>query len=230
MAKKRAQDEEVILDVDQTIDKAEVFFQENKNYIFGIIGTIVGAIFIWFAYTKWYQAPREANAQDALFVAQKHFQNDSLNLALNGNGSDEGFLDIMANFSGTKAANLSRYYAGISYLNLNDYENAIKFLDKFKAPDQVLGIIRLGAIGDAFLELGQPDEALDYYERAARTNPNTAVSPYYLRKAADTAMIIGKYDRALKHYEHLKKEFKNSREALEIDKYIAWAETKKVAQ
>jgi tetratricopeptide (TPR) repeat protein len=229
MAKKRAQDEEVILDVDQTIDKAEVFFQENKNFIYSVLGTIVGVIALWYGYTNFYQAPRETRAQDALYVAQNHLQNDSLELALNGNGSDEGFLDIMENYSGTKAANLSRYYAGVSYLNLSQYENAIKYLDKFKAPDQVLGIIKLGAIGDAFLELGQPDEALDYYEKAANKTTNNSLTPYYLKKAADTAMITNKFERAIKHYKQIKADYKTSREGVEIEKYIAWAETKKAA-
>jgi tetratricopeptide (TPR) repeat protein len=226
MAKKNPLDQEVIVDVEQTIDKAEVFFQENKNYILGILGALVGIVAIWYAYNSLYMGPREAAAQVAMFPAEQHLANDSLNLALEGDGQNEGFLEIIDNYSGTKSANLAKYYAGVAYLNMGDYENAIKYLDQFKAKDQVLSIISKGAMGDAFLELGQAEEAIEFYEKAVKAGDNEALTPYYLKKAADTAMISGDFQKALKHLQRIKDDYNTSREAAEIEKHIAYVETK----
>lgn len=229
MAKKNPLEEEVIIDVEQTIDKAEVFFRENKNFILGVVGSILGIIGIWYVYTFVYMGPREEKAQIAMFPAENHLANDSLNLAINGDGENEGFLEIIDNYSGTKSANLAKYYAGVAYLNMGEYEKAITYLDKFKAKDLVLSIVSKGAMGDAFLELGQPEEAMEYYEKAVAAGKNEALTPYYLQKAADTAVIFGNYKKALKHYQQIKADFENSREAAEIDKHIAFVETKMAA-
>ena len=96
---------------------------------------------------------------------------DSLfNLALNGGEGKYGFLDIVEEYSGTKAANLANYSIGMSYLNLKEYGNAIIYLEKFKSNDILLQSISLGTIGDCFSELNQPDEAFEYYQKAFKHN------------------------------------------------------------
>ncbi len=228
MARKKEDNQELLIDVEGNINKAEQFFEENKKPVSIVIGGILAIVALWFAYTNLYLEPREAEAQQELFAAQRLFQGDSLQAALNGNPETEGFLAIIDNYGGTKAANLSKYYAGVSFLNLSDYENAIKYLDKFSSNDKVLSVIKLGAIGDAFAELNQPKEALDYYEKAVKkAGKNDFLAPYYLKKAGDLALIDGKYDKAIKLFSQLKTDFKDAREAVEVDKFIAYAETKK---
>ncbi|MFX5999199.1 hypothetical protein ABTF05_22725, partial [Acinetobacter baumannii] len=70
-------------------------------------------------------------AADALFKAQQYFAIDSLNLVLNGDGQNKGALYVIKNYGGTKAANLAHYYAGVSYLKLGDFNNAVKYLKDF---------------------------------------------------------------------------------------------------
>ena len=75
-------------------------------------------------------------------------------------------------YAGTNAGNLRTYYAGIAYLKQNDYKNAIAYLEKFNSEDALLKAISLGAIGDAFADLDQDEDALDYYEKAVNANTN----------------------------------------------------------
>jgi hypothetical protein len=52
-----------------------------------------------------------------MMLAQQQFEKDSFQLALtNPGGGYSGFLDIIDSYSGTKTANLAKYYAGICYL------------------------------------------------------------------------------------------------------------------
>ena len=56
---------------------------------------------------------------------------DSVKLALNGDNINSGFAKIISKYSGTKAANLAKFYAGSCYLKLGDFNNAVKYLKRF---------------------------------------------------------------------------------------------------
>lgn len=225
MAKKKDQEEEVIVDVQEVYSKTEVFIEENKNTLVVIIAAIAIVIGGYFAYSSFYLAPLQSEAQQEMFMAEKHFANDSLNLAINGDNAYPGFIEIIDNYGSTKAGNLAKYYLGISYLRTGQYEFAIKALKDFDKEDEFLGTIALGAIGDAFLELGDLNQAINYYEEASDRKENKLLTPIYLKKMAQTYEILGEYDKALKAYQNIKSEFKDSNEASDIDKYIARAES-----
>ena len=88
---------------------------------------------------------------------------DSLfNLALKGGEGKLGLLDVIENYSGTKAANLANYTAGMAYLNMNDYQNAVTYLDNFNSDDEILAANAKGGVADAFVQLNQLDDALGH--------------------------------------------------------------------
>jgi len=223
---KKDQTTEVFENVEQSLTKAELFFEQNRNPLLIAVGALLGIALIYFGYTKYIQEPQEAEAQEMIFRAQKYFEQDSLRLALNGDGTNLGFLELADEYNSTKAGNLANYYAGICYLNMGEFENAIVYLDQFSANDEILSVIAKGAIGDAFLELNQPEDALDYYSKASASSDNNFVVPIYLLKAAQTAEILGDYKKALSFYERIKEDFADSREATDIEKQIAYAANK----
>ncbi|MDT8347078.1 MAG: hypothetical protein RQ756_04695, partial [Flavobacteriaceae bacterium] len=99
---------------------------------------------------------------------------------------------------------------GVSYLKQKDYPNAIKHLDKFKGSNSILKPFSLGAIGDAFAQLGQDNEALSYYEKAFKANSNDFTTPKYLYKASLMAIKLNKNDLAKKYLDRIENEFKDS--------------------
>ena len=218
MAKKKNQDEEVIVDVQEVYSKTELFIEENKNPIVGVVLAIAILVGGYFAYTKLYLGPLQDEANEEMFMAEKYFNQDSMNLAL------YGFLEIIDNYAATKAGNLARYYAGISYLRIGQFEAAIAALEDFDKEDEVIGTIAVGAIGDAYMELGDLNKAAKNYEKAANRRENEFTSPIYLKKAAQTFEILGDYDKAVELYKRIKVDYTTSTEALDIDKYIARAE------
>ncbi len=226
MAKKKKQEEEVLVDVTQKLTNAEKFVEENRQSLTLIVGVLVLLVGGYFAYQNFYIKPLEKRAQEDIFRAQQFFEKDSLQLAVNGSGQFLGFVDIADEYSATKAGNLANYYAGICYLNLGEFENAIEYLDRFDSDDPVLSVIATGSIGDAFWELEQPKEALEYYEKAVSGEENAYVVPFYLKKAGVIAEQMDELEKAVKYYTRIKSEFKSSREAGDIDKYIASAEAK----
>lgn len=223
---------EVFNTLDESASKTEEWAVNNQNYILIAIGAIAVIVLGYLGYNKFVAEPKEGEAMNEMFQAQQYFDQavngtakDSLyNLALKGGEGKFGMVDIAKEYSGTPAANLANYYAGMAYLNLKDYENAIKYLGEFSSDDAMLGPIAKGGIGDAFMQLNQPEEALDYYEKAASMKTNEYTTPMYLFKAANLAMKLGKTDKALNHYKKIKEEFPTSDQAANIDVFIGRAE------
>ncbi len=87
-----------------------------------------------------------------------------------------------------------------------------------------MGAVSLGAIGDANMELGDTDEALSYYEKAAEASVNNFTSPVYLQKAGFAAEKVGSYDKAIDYYAQIKENYPTTSEGRNADKYIARAE------
>lgn len=218
--------DEVILDVGSTLTKAEAFFEKNKKSItYAFTGLLVG-VAAYFAFKYLYLEPLEKEAQIELYKAQENIDRDSLRLALNGDGSSIGLLEIADEYAWTKAGNLARYYAGVCYLQLGEYEEAIRQMDKFRTSDPVFEVLANGVIADAFLEIGQPAEALEYYDKAVRASNNEFVVPFYLKKAGMLAEDQKKWKDARRYFERLKKEFPKSQHALDVDKFLARIEAK----
>ena len=168
-----------------------------------------------------------------MFAAQQYFDQaitntvdkDSLfTLALNGGEGKYGMLDIVSEYGGTNAGNLANYYAGMAYLNMKDYQNAITYLSDFSSDDETLGPIATGGIGDAFVQLNQKEDALDYYVKAAEMKTNSYTTPMYLYKAGNIALELGQNAKALKYFNEIKADFATSAEATNIDVFIGKAE------
>ena len=226
MAKKIDNTEEKIHAVEEALSKSEKFIEKNQKILTIVIGSAVVIVLGIFAFQKLYIAPREKAAQGQMFVAQKYFEEDSLNKALNGDANYPGFLDIIDDYSMTKSANLAKYYTGIIYLKQGKYEDAITYLNKFDSGDEFVGPMATGAIGDAYMELGQKDKAVEYYLKASKQQENDLTTPLYLMRAAFVYEDQGKFDKAVELYEKIQKEHVKSTEARDIDKYIELAKAK----
>jgi tetratricopeptide (TPR) repeat protein len=215
-----------LTEVESALTKTEQFLEANQKLITILIGAIVVIAVGYLGLNKFYLEPRTKEAQDQMFMAQNYFEKDSFNLALNGDGNNPGFLDIIDDFGSTDAGNLAYYYAGIAYLHMGQFENAIEYLQKFDTDDVLLGPISVGAQGDAQLELGKTDKALDLYTEAYKMNDNELTAPIYMLKAGELLEKSGKEADALKIYETLKQKFAETTEGKSIDKYIARVKAK----
>ncbi len=225
MAKKKNQKEEIIVDVQELYSKTEHFIEDNKKTLTITLIAITVVIGGYFAYKGMYLAPLQAEADQQMFRAEKYFAQDSLNLAIHGDDTHMGFLEIADRYSSTKAGNLSNYYLGISFLRTGQYELAITALQNFKGKGTVLEGIAIGAIGDAYMELGDVKKAVANYKKASRTEANEFSSPIYIMKMGNSYELMGDYKSAIKAYYQIKEEYQDSPQAREIDKYIARAES-----
>ena len=216
--------EDQFAQIEETLSKTEQFIEENQKSLMTIIGAIVGVVALFIVYQNFYIEPMEKEAQAEMYMAELYFQKDSFNLALNGDGQYLGFLDIANDYSSTNVGQLANYYAGLSYLHTADYDNAIENLGDFSSDDIILSSLALGCIGDAYIELGDTDAALDAYADAVNNSANDFTAPRYMMKQAMIYTSIGDNNKALDLFKAIQSDYKTSREGNGIEKYIARAE------
>ncbi|MEP7269798.1 MAG: tetratricopeptide repeat protein [Saprospiraceae bacterium] len=214
--------DEKLLDLVEVKQQTKSFFEHNQQKI-GIIGgglllAVLGAI----AYIFLYQKPRQERAIEQMMVAQQQFEKDSFRLALtNPGGGYSGFLDIIDTYSGTKTANLAKYYSGICYLHLGQFDAAIDYLNAYSPADEATKITRLGTLGDAYSEKKDFDKAISSYKNAIDAGNNELLTAYYIKKLGFLYMHQNDNANALVQFNKLKKDFPLSPEATDVDKYIA---------
>ena len=220
MAKKNKEENpQGLKNVEQTLTNTEKYLEENYKVLLTILGSVVVLVGIFWLGRLWLNKKND-EAQSQMYQAQRWLEMDSLKLALNGDGNYLGFLDISKNYKLTRAGNLAKYSAGICYLHLGEYQNAIEYLNKYSKHDKLIGSVAVGAIGDAYVETGDLDKGLARYIEAADMAENSFNTPIFLMKAGQIYELQKKYTEALKIYERIQSEYPESTEGSSIDKYI----------
>ena len=226
MAKKNEQQADNLQELESALTKTEQFVEDNSKIISYVVGGIIVVVAAYLGFNKFYVQPKEDEAISQMFMAENYFEKDSFNLAINGDGNYLGFLDIIDDYGITKSANRAKYYTGISYLYLGQYEDALDYLNDFKTDDLLLAPVAEGAKGDAYLELGETDNALKQYKKAYAASDNELTTPVYMMKAANLLESMDELEDALALYEDIKAEYPQSTEGTNADRYIARIKTK----
>lgn len=203
------------------LDNIQVYYEKNKNRINTAIFIVLVVVLGFLGYEKMYKAPREEKAATAVSFAQRYFEADSLNLALNGDGQHAGFLSIIKRYDGTSTANLCRYYTGICYLHGGQYANAIKYLKDFDGKGTLVAYAAYGAMGDAYMEMGNTKSGIEYYNKASENKDDLMLTPLYLYRAGVAYEMNNQPDEAKKCYERIRDEYPRSMQARDMDKALA---------
>ena len=203
------------------LEGATDFWNRSGKKIATAAAVILVVVGGWFGYQEYIVTPKEEKASEAMIKAQEYFALDSSNLVLNGDGVSKGVLYIIKNYDGTKAANIAGYYAGVSYLKLGDFNNAIKYLKDFSTDAKQIQMLAIGALGDASAELNKKDEAIDYYKKAAASfSEDESNASEYLFRAALLSETTGKNEAALALYKEIKEKYPTTDKGFLADKYI----------
>jgi len=204
----------------EQISKTEQYLEQNKGLTFGLLALLVLGIGGYFGY-KYYNDNQNVLAQAEMFQAEYYFEQDSLDLALNGDGNTLGFKDIIEDYSGTESANLASYYAGVAFLKQGDFKSAILYLEDFSSSDLLVQARAYSLIGDAYMEQEDYVNAVTFYNKAADYNDNKYFSPGYLMKAALAAELMDDKASAIKSYNKIVKDYWDAGEAQDAKKHKA---------
>lgn len=203
--------------------KAEGFWKKNQKVILIALVALLVLVGGWYAYNQFVVKPKEDKAQEALYKVQQMFESDSSNLVINGDAANgvKGALYIIKTYSGTKAANLASYYAGVSYLKLKDFNNAIKYLKDFSTNAKQVQLMAYTSLGHAYAESGKKEDAVSYYKKAGTLlEADEESSALNLNYAAQLLETMGKSKEALELYKEIKEKYPNTQIGYQMDKNI----------
>lgn len=234
MADKQAKAEQ--LDSAVIIDKAKGFWVANSKMII-IVGSLVIAILGgYLGYKYLVQIPNEKKANDLIFPAEKLFglmasnssyNKDTVNIVLNGDKAAgvTGLLKVASSYGGTKSGNRAEYMIGACYLNLKQFDKAVKHLKDFdgNGAEQVQSKAYI-LLGHAYAEQKKTDDALDYYKKAGNISDlDEGMASEALFLAGRYAEAIGKTKEATEIFQDLKDNYPASQRVSsgDVDKYLA---------
>ncbi|MBW7913780.1 MAG: tetratricopeptide repeat protein [Taibaiella sp.] len=196
-------------------------YEANKKRINTIVTVVLVATIGGLVYTEMVRKPKVEKAATTIAWAQRMLEVDSFNLALNGNAEHPGFLSVKKKYSGTPTANLCNHYIGVCYLQMGDFDNAIKYLEDFDGKGTQLSYAAWGALGDAYMEKGNTEKGIQYYEKAAGNKDDKVFTPMFLYRLAVAYEISNNTEKAQEAYKRIKADFPQSQVAQDIDRHLA---------
>ncbi|OIQ35198.1 MAG: hypothetical protein BM555_04140 [Crocinitomix sp. MedPE-SWsnd] len=200
----------------------ESFFDKYKNYFFIGGGAIVVIVLGIFGYQKFVSEPKAIESQEVYWNAFYDYQEgDTTGAAYDGTENYDGFESIAEDYDGTPGGEIANYGMATHLMEDGDWDGALEYLDNCDFEDVMLGTLVLGMKGDCYVEKGELDQAVEYFEEAAEREANEFTTPMFLKKAGLVYEEQDNYEAATKSYEKIKKEWSASKEAADIDKYLA---------
>lgn len=213
------------------ISKSEQFIENNQKLIIGVIAAILVVVLAIFGINKFISQPRQQKANEAIFAAEQYFAQGNFNAALYGDSTSNdkysvGLLQVIDKYGSTKAGKRAKYEAGICYLRLGQYADALKYLDKYNGKDQLTPVFNEMMKGDAEVEQGNTAAAIKHYEKAANMDDNPISAPFALFKAGVCYMMSDNNAKAVECFKKVKSDYPESSLFAEMDGFIAYAEAK----
>ncbi len=204
---------------------AEQLIEKYKNTALiglGVIVVLIGA----FVFYKYNQTENNTVAQEEMYKAVFYFEQDSLELALKGDEAKgiRGLQEVADEYSGTKAGNLAAFYTGIIYLKQAKFQESIDYLEKFSSNEGILQARSWAAMGDAYSELNDLENAIKYYKKAADHKGNEQITPAYLMKLGLAYELNNNWKDASNAYDKIITDYPKSQDVADAKKYKAKAQ------
>ncbi len=212
--------------IEQALTRSEQFIEDNQKLLTYILGGLIVVLLVIVGGNRYYLKPLNEKAAADMYYAERFFELDSFNLALNGYGTYPGFLNVIDDYGITKSAKVARYYAGVCYLQLGDHESAIDLLNKFNTDDLLVGAAKFSTLGDAYVEMGELEKAVSSYKSGIDKYENNFSSPIMLKKLGIVYEEMGEFEQALEVYQVIESNYPETPEGREIKKYIGRVESK----
>jgi len=224
--KKVKQTDKNLEGIEQALTRSEQFIEDNQKVLTYILGGLIVVLLIIIGGNRYYLKPLNEEAAADMYYAERFFEMDSFNLALNGYGTYPGFLNVIDDYGISKSAKISKYYAGVCYHQLGDHEAAVNLLNKFKTDDLLVGAAKYSTLGDAYVEMGDMSKAISAYKSGIEKYENNFSSPIILKKLGLVYEELGQLDDALETYKVIETTYPGTSEGKEIKKYIGRVESK----
>lgn len=214
------------LDIGEVYSRTELFLEKHKRNISIGLTALLVVVAGLLGYRHFIAEPQAKEAAELMWKAEYWFEIDSLDLAINGDGNNFGFDFIASKYGSTPSGRLAHYYLGAIYMQKGEYELALEHYGKANVKDDVLRVMAVGNMGDAYVELGRMSDAARQFEKAAGMVDNEFLTPLYLMKAGIVHQQQGDWKAAAKAFRRITTNYPTSAEGNSARKYLGRAEAK----
>lgn len=220
MAKQNVNDKEALRreNIQETVSKTDQFYNEHKKTIWTVVAILAVLALAIYGYVRLIYQPKCAEAQQQAYPAEQIFSTGEYELALKGDGNVLGLADVVEQY-GRKAGDAVLFEAGVCALKLGEYEDAVKYLKRYKGKEPILSARATACLGDAYAGVGRNADAVAAYLKAANMGDNV-IAASYLLKAGILSEQMGNNQKALECYKAIKDKYPSSAEGYDVDKYI----------
>jgi len=208
----------------EKLEVAENWAERNPKILIGIVSVILLVVAAFFGY-QYLNDKKDSEAQREMFQAVYYYESDSLDLALNGDGNNLGFLAILDEYASTNAGNLASFYTGSIYLKQGKYKLARLYLEDFSSSDFLIQARAYSLIGDTHMEENNYEDAASFYSKAAGYQSNKYYSPSYMMKEALAYEKAGNASKAQAVYSELIEKYWDAAEVSNAKKFKARLES-----
>ncbi len=205
----------------------EFWLKYQKQILIGLSALVVVIVVVILFQNKAEKNRKEASAKLAAIV--ENYNLFDFNKALYGDSlhAKDGFLKLIEDYGSTTPGEIAKLFAGNSFYALTKYDDAKKYYNDCGLSFPLFSAASIAGQAACFEATGATEDAAQFYEIAEKEgkyNPNNAE---YLLKAAINYIDAGKYDRAEELLNKIKNEYKKSKVAREVPRYLGRIEAKR---
>ncbi len=202
------------------------FYEQNKKMIQYALTALVVIVIAFVVYTN----NRRTNDEKAAAELGKVFPvfdagaSDVRQYKTAIDGQPErgimGLKAIVDNYGGTASGEIARFYLATAYLNLGEYDDAIRQFKNFSGSGKLLKAAAQAGLGAGYEAKGEYRLAGASYEQAAATGDVTATIPQYLSAAGRCYGLAGEKEKAVSLFKRLQREYPTSSYARDAERYL----------
>lgn len=221
MAKETPQtNQNAVESLNEQLTGIEQKVQNNQKSIMWACIAVAAVVCVILFYFYGIRQPGIESANNAIGEADLTLAmgNDSLALAQYKQVADE---------HGYDAGNRAALNAAILLYQQGKYQEALDYLQDYKASEELIGASSKALEGDCYVNLKKYDEAIDCYKKAASlSDKNPFYTPYFLMKEATVQRELKNYKAEAELYRTIRDEYPQYAMSTQIDfdKYVARAE------
>ncbi|MCX8057193.1 MAG: tetratricopeptide repeat protein [Ignavibacteria bacterium] len=205
----------------ETYFKLKTFFEENQKTILISLGGLVVAVLLVIYFVN-RSKERDIESTTLLGNVIGLYEQGQFQQAIDGNPAKKikGLKEIADEYDGTESGEAAKIFLANSYFNLGKIDEALKYYEDYDGDNKLFKATAYAGAAACYEAKGNKEEAAELYLKAAKVNPSEVYTPEYLLYSARLYAELGKKETAKKLLEQIKKEYSNSAQARDYERYI----------
>lgn len=197
------------------------FYRINKSRILIVATVILASIAGGYYWATYYIPAQESKAAKALAPMHYYFKNDSMELVLNGDKNRRiiSAKSIADDYGSTLKGKEAALMVSIAYMRNKKYEEALKYIDKTEANDDILSAAILNMKAVCYSNIGETEKAASQFAKAGDVAENEFAAEYY-KRAGIHYETAENYEKALNYYQLIADKYPTSGVGSDINKYV----------